>query len=81
MELNALISPARIMFPASQLRGESAHGSESNAIIAWHTDRRPQAGVQDVFRMFRHISPLEKSMLGWKTGVMNLRMVQQNPDV
>ncbi len=80
MELNALMSPARIMLPASQLSGESASGSESNAIIAWHTASRPQAGVQDLFSMSRQISPLGKSMLGWKTGVINLRMVQQNPN-
>ncbi len=80
MELNALRSPARIMLPASQLRGESASGSESNAIIAWHTARRPQAGAHELFGISRQISPLQKSTLGWKMGVMNLRMVQQNPN-
>lgn len=59
-ESNPFISLHLIRFPASQFRGLSAFGSESIERMAWHTDKIVHAGVQFVFRMSRHTSPVLK---------------------
>mmetsp|Transcript_13740 Transcript_13740/g.40617 ORF Transcript_13740/g.40617 Transcript_13740/m.40617 type:complete len:252 (-) Transcript_13740:131-886(-) len=67
----AMLSPARIMLPASQLSGLSAAGSESSARMAQQAACRPQAGDHWLLRMSRQISPVEKCTLGWKIFVLN----------
>ena len=57
MLLNATMSPARIMFPASQFQGLSTSGSASRAMIARQAPSRLQAGDQFFFRMSRQIDP------------------------
>ena len=57
-ELNALISFARIMFPASQLSGLSAAGSCKSDIIALHADCKLHAGDHSLFKISKQISPV-----------------------
>jgi hypothetical protein len=72
MESCASMSPARIIFPLSQLRGESAFGFSSKLTIARHRDSRVQAGVQwSLFKMSRQIAPLSLLMFGCQHFVMN----------
>eukprot|EP00304_Pavlova_gyrans_P002665 CAMPEP_0206053770 /NCGR_PEP_ID=MMETSP1466-20131121/36551_1 /ASSEMBLY_ACC=CAM_ASM_001126 /TAXON_ID=44452 /ORGANISM="Pavlova gyrans, Strain CCMP608" /LENGTH=116 /DNA_ID=CAMNT_0053428953 /DNA_START=137 /DNA_END=488 /DNA_ORIENTATION=+ len=71
MLLKPRMSPERMRFPASQFRGLSASGEERRAMTARHTDWIVQAGVHaSSFKMSRHISPVLKRTLGWKTRVM-----------
>ena len=58
MELKPRMSPALSRFPASQFRGLFGSGADSSAMTAWHKDCRVHAGLQAVFRMSRHTSPV-----------------------
>jgi hypothetical protein len=64
------MSPALIIFPASQFRGLSALGLLSKAVIALHMASRFQAGHQSDFNTSRQISPESKCTFGWKTLVL-----------
>lgn len=61
---NAIMSPPRIMLPASQFNGEEASGSDSRAKTARHADRRPQAGLHSFFRISKQMSPVRKCTFG-----------------
>lgn len=58
------MSPPLSKLPASQLRGLSGAGSESNDSTAWHTEPRVHAGDQAFFNMSRQISPVCKEADG-----------------
>ena len=63
MLVNATMSPARIIFPASQFRGDSALGSLSMDVMALHAELSDQAGVQSFFSTSTQISPVLKCTL------------------
>ena len=62
-------SPPRIIFPASQLRGESASGALRRAMMARHAACNPQAGDHSFFRISKQMSPVRKWTFGWNTCV------------
>ena len=57
-DLNALMSFALIILPASQFKGLSPEGSDNKAIIALHADCRLHAGDHSFFNISKHISPV-----------------------
>ena len=64
---NAIVSPPRIMFPASQFNGDDASGSLNKANTARQAACKPQAGDHSFFSMSKQISPVRKWTFGWKT--------------
>lgn len=59
-----MVSPPRIMLPASQFNGESASGSLNNANIARQAACNPHAGDHSFFRISKQTSPVRKCTLG-----------------
>lgn len=70
--------------PASQFRGLSATGLDNKTWMAKHTlydtpetqmrTWRVHTGVHLDFKIFKHTSPVEKWILGWKIWVTNLAL-------
>ena len=58
-------------FPASQFKGLLGSGFARSTINAWQARERLHAGVQWLFRISRHISPVVEWILGWNILLLN----------